>query len=188
MRLIKRYPNRKFYDSGGKTYVSLAGIASLVRAGEEIQVVDTRDGGDITTLVLSQILRQEEKRESFLSRSLLSTLIRRSSSGLRQLRNSFQASLHALRALEDEVHENIDRLVDRGEISLEDAQQLREELLARARHTQAALEGRILKEIETSLIRLRVPNQEDVEALNRQLRDIETKVDRLLSDPGVDRS
>lgn len=182
MRLIKKYPNRKFYDTGDKRYVSLRGIASLVRAGEEIQVIDTGAGSDITTLVLSQILREQEKRESFLPQSLLSNLIRRSTGGLNQLRNSFQASLHALRALEDEVQESLDTLVDRGEISLAEAQQLREELLARARNTQASLEQRILEEIEASLARLHLPTKSDLEVLDTKLEEVESKVDSLLSD------
>lgn len=182
MRLIKKYPNRKFYDTGDKRYVSLRGIASLVRDGEEIQVIDTGEGSDITTLVLSQILREQEKRESFLPQSLLSNLIRRSTGGLNQLRNSFQASLHALRTLEDEVQESLDTLVDRGEITLAEAQQLREELLARARNTQAALERKILKDIEASLIRLDLPTRPDLAVLDTKLEEVESKVNSLLSD------
>ena len=177
MRLIKRYPNRKLYDTGDKRYVCLDGIASLVRADEDIQVIDTKDGSDITTLVLSQILREQEKRQNFLPLSLLSNLIRRSSGGLNQLRNSFQASLHALRALEDEVQESLDTLVDRGEITLTEAQQLREELLARARNTQAALERKILKDIESSLIRLDLPTRPDLEGPSASGSDAEDRIE-----------
>ena len=182
MRLIRRYPNRKFYDTEDKRYVSLKDIASLVRGGEEIQVIDSKREDDITTLVLSQILREQEKRESFLPQALLTSLIRTSTGGLRQLGKSFQASLKGLQVLEDEVQENIDALAERGEISLAEAQQLREELSARARHTQATLDERILQEIEASLIRLGMPTESDLEGLNSQLEEIETKVDSLLSD------
>jgi len=182
LRLIKRYPNRKFYDTADKRYVSLKGIASLVRGGEEIQVIDRKSEEDITTLVLSQILREQERRESFLPQSLLTSLIRTSGEGLKQLRKSFQASLKALHVLENEVQENIDGLVQRGEISLAEAQELREELVARARHSQATQEQRIFKEIEASLIRLGVPAGSDLEQVRGKLEEIETKLDSLLSD------
>lgn len=182
MRLIKRYPNRKFYDTEDRQYVSLKGIVSLVSAGEEIQVMDNKSGEDITTLTLSQILREQEKRDSFLPQSLLTSLIRTSSGGLQRLRKSLQASLKALEVLEDEVQENIDALADRGEISLAEAQELREELLTRAQRSQATLEERISKEIEASLIRLRVPTRSDLEGLNSQLEQMESKIDSLISD------
>ena len=182
MHLIKRYPNRKFYDTEDKQYISLQGIASLVRAGEEIQVIDHKNGEDITTLILSQILREEERRDSFLPQSLLTSLIRASSGGLEKLKRSFQASLKALEVLEDEVQENIDALVNKGEISLAEAQELREELLTRARLSQATLEQRISKEIEASLVRLRIPTRSDLETLNSQLEQMEGKIDSLVSD------
>jgi len=181
LRLIKRYPNRKFYDTEDKRYVSLEDIALLVRAGDEIQVVDSKSGGDITTLALSQILRKQERKEGFLPQSLLTSLIRRGSGGLGQLTKSFQAALKALQVLEDEVQENIDGLVERGEISVAEAQELREDLLARARHNQAILEERIFREIESSLIRLGVPTASDLEGVKSHLDEIEAKVDSLLS-------
>jgi len=182
LRLIKKYPNRKFYDMEGKRYVALEDISSLVRAGEEIQVVDSKSGQDITTLVLSQILREQERRGSFLPQALLTALVRRGSGGLKQARKSFEASWKALQVLEDDVQEKLDALVERGEISQAEAQELREELLARARHSQTAMQERILKEIEASLLRLGVPSRSDVDGLNSQLAEIQSKVDSLLSD------
>ncbi len=181
MRLIKKYPNRKLYDTEDKRYVSLHGITSLVRAGEEIQVVDS-SGGDITTLVLSQILREQERRGSFVPKALLTALIQRGSGGLSQTRESFRASLKALEVLEDEVREHIDALAERGEISLAEAQELREELLARARDRQVSLEERILQDIEGSLTRLGMPTRSDLEGVSSRLGEVEAKVDSLLRD------
>ena len=60
--LIKKYANRKLYDTRTSQYVTLEGIADLVRAGHEIRVVDRDTGNDITQVVLSQIVLTEEKR------------------------------------------------------------------------------------------------------------------------------
>ena len=181
LRQIKKYANRKFYDTEEKRYVSLSHIASLVREGEDIQVMDNETGDDITGLVLSQILREQERQGDFLPQTLLTALVRRGTGGLKQLRGSLQASLKALEALEDEIQERVDVMAERGEITLTEAQELREELLARARQRQSSVEDSILEEIEDSLVRLGVPARSDVEGLHSQLGEIAVKVDALLS-------
>ena len=60
--LIKKYANRKLYDTRTSKYVTLDGIADLVRAGHDIRVMDRDTGNDITQVVLSQIVLTEEKR------------------------------------------------------------------------------------------------------------------------------
>jgi len=60
--LIKKYANRKLYDTRTSRYITLDQIAQLVRAGDEIKVVDRDNGGDLTQVTLSQIVLSEEKR------------------------------------------------------------------------------------------------------------------------------
>jgi len=60
--LIKKYANRKLYDTRTSSYVTLEGIAGLVRDGHEIKDVDRETGQDLTQVTLSQIVLSEEKR------------------------------------------------------------------------------------------------------------------------------
>jgi polyhydroxyalkanoate synthesis repressor PhaR len=60
--LIKKYANRKLYDTRTSRYITLEGIAQLVRDGHEITVVDRDNGNDLTHVTLSQIVLSEEKR------------------------------------------------------------------------------------------------------------------------------
>jgi len=60
--LIKKYANRKLYDTRTSRYITLEGIAALVRNGHEIKVVDRETGQDLTQVTLSQIVLSEEKR------------------------------------------------------------------------------------------------------------------------------
>jgi polyhydroxyalkanoate synthesis repressor PhaR len=60
--LIKKYANRKLYDTRTSHYVTLDEIAQLVRDGHDIRVVDRDTGNDITQVILSQIVLTEEKR------------------------------------------------------------------------------------------------------------------------------
>jgi len=59
--LIKKYANRKLYDTETSRYITLEGISRLVREGHDIQVVDRDSGRDLTPLILSQIVVSEEK-------------------------------------------------------------------------------------------------------------------------------
>jgi polyhydroxyalkanoate synthesis repressor PhaR len=60
--IIKKYANRKLYDTRTSSYITLEGIAGLVRDGHEIKVVDRETGQDLTQVTLSQIVLSEEKR------------------------------------------------------------------------------------------------------------------------------
>jgi polyhydroxyalkanoate synthesis repressor PhaR len=59
--LIKKYANRKLYDTRTSRYITLEGIAELVRNGYEIKVVDRDNGHDLTQVILSQIVLSQEK-------------------------------------------------------------------------------------------------------------------------------
>jgi polyhydroxyalkanoate synthesis repressor PhaR len=60
--LIKKYANRKLYDTRTSRYITLDGIADLVRDGHDIKVIDRDNGHDLTQVTLSQIVLTEEKR------------------------------------------------------------------------------------------------------------------------------
>jgi len=59
-RLIKKYPNRRLYDTKTSVYITLADVKKLVVDGEEFQVVDAKSGEDLTRSILLQIILEEE--------------------------------------------------------------------------------------------------------------------------------
>ncbi len=59
-RLIKKYPNRRLYDTKTSVYITLADVKKLVMGGEEFQVVDAKTGEDLTRSILLQIILEEE--------------------------------------------------------------------------------------------------------------------------------
>lgn len=61
-RVIKRYANRKLYDMSQSCYITHDEIASLVREGEEVRIIDNRTQEDLTSATLTQILLEEERR------------------------------------------------------------------------------------------------------------------------------
>jgi polyhydroxyalkanoate synthesis repressor PhaR len=76
-RIIKRYENRKLYDTEDRRYVSLDDIAGLVRRGVDVQVMDNATGDDITTQTLTQVIFEEGKKgRNPLSKDVLHDVIR----------------------------------------------------------------------------------------------------------------
>lgn len=63
-RIIKRYSNRKLYDTKGSRYVTLLQIAEMVRGGEEVQIIDNNTKDDLTEITLAQIIYEEQKAHS----------------------------------------------------------------------------------------------------------------------------
>jgi polyhydroxyalkanoate synthesis repressor PhaR len=63
-RIIKRYSNRKLYDTKDSRYVTLLQIAEMVRASEEVQIIDNNTKDDLTEITLAQIIYEEQKAHS----------------------------------------------------------------------------------------------------------------------------
>ncbi len=61
-KIIKRYQNRKLYDTDASCYVTLDEIAEMIQQGEEVAVVDNRNQKDITALTLTQIIFEKQKK------------------------------------------------------------------------------------------------------------------------------
>jgi polyhydroxyalkanoate synthesis repressor PhaR len=107
-RRIKRYDNRKLYDTEASEYVSLSDLASLVREGETVEVVDNGTGEDLTAQTLTQIILEEGRSgRQVIPSDLLHQLLRRSEealdTGLGQIRSTIddlmQGSLDRLKRL-----------------------------------------------------------------------------------------
>lgn len=110
--LIKRYANRKLYNTQTSRYITLKGIADLLEAGEDVRVIDNESGEDITSITLSQILVDTERSNRAVPGSLLSGLFQRGG---------------------DALYEALSRGVDDASERLEDFQRTMRRLL-RVRH------------------------------------------------------
>ncbi|MBM3747265.1 MAG: hypothetical protein FJW34_15865 [Acidobacteria bacterium] len=100
-RLIKRYDNRKLYDTEAKQYVSLEELAALVRQGDHIQVVDNSTGEDLTVQTLARIIMEEGRSgKARVSTEFLHDMVRWGgkvvSTSREQLEKMVQASIEKL--------------------------------------------------------------------------------------------
>src|SRR5437868_8636469 len=77
LRLIKKYPNRRLYDTKTSSYITLADVKQMVLKQEEFQVVDAKSNDDLTRQILLQIILEEESGGMpMFSSDVLSQMIR----------------------------------------------------------------------------------------------------------------
>ena len=178
--LIKRYPNRKLYDTDAKRYITLDSIAGLIRDGNDVEVRDHETGEDLTGITLSQIIFESEKKNSgYLPSALLANLIRAGGDTFDYMRRSVQASMGAVRNLEAEIDSRIDGLVKRGELAEDEARKLRAELSS-DRLAGLVDYSIIDNRIEAGLHRLNIPSRADVMRLQSQIQTLTSALDGLL--------
>ncbi|MEX0386680.1 polyhydroxyalkanoate synthesis repressor PhaR [Spiribacter onubensis] len=89
-RLIKKYPNRRLYDTAISSYVTLEDVKGLVLDGVDFQVTDAKTGADLTRTILLQIISEEEEGgEPIFSSELLAQIIRAYGGNMQSLLTSY---------------------------------------------------------------------------------------------------
>jgi polyhydroxyalkanoate synthesis repressor PhaR len=183
MVTIKRYPNRKLYNTEAKQYITLDGIADLVRNGEEIHVVDHASGEDLTALTLTQIiLEQEKKQGGLMTNSFLTGLIRTGGDRLSALQRSLPSPLQFWRQIDEEIKQRIQGLVQQGELSREEGKSLIEKLarqgMKRINDSRSVTED----ELEQMIRQRAIPSQDDIQRLNAQIEELTRKIESMASE------
>ena len=75
--LLKKYSNRRLYDTRNSCYVTLEDVSSMIRSGEKVRIQDAASGEDVTAFILTQIVLEAAKRKnSLLPESVLHMIIR----------------------------------------------------------------------------------------------------------------
>jgi polyhydroxyalkanoate synthesis repressor PhaR len=157
--VIKKYANRKLYDTFSRRYVTLEVIAELLRDGHEVRVVDRTTGEDITAVTLSQILLDLE----------------------RQRRGPAVEPL-----LVDAVRERGEQLIALVRASLALPRELRQRATDSLATTTQHLESRVDDVVVTGLHNLNIATAEEVLALGRRVEELTARVDALAA--AIDRS
>ena len=179
MRVIKRYSNRKLYDTETKQYITLEQIADFVRQGQEVQVLENTTGEDLTALTLSQIIHEQEKKQKgFLPRPVLNALVEAGGKPLSALRQRLESPLGFLRQVDIEIERRIEALVQGGELAEEHGRKLREQLINLTNFPRSLNWPRD-DEIERALQNQEIPNGDDVHQLIEQIEELTEKLSTL---------
>jgi len=175
MVVIKRYQNRKLYDLENKRYVTLDGIAKMIRFGKEVQVIDNASGEDITSTTLTQIIfEQERNQDGYLSNSFLTGLIRAGGDWLETFQRGLHSPQNFMRLIDEEIQIRIQALVQAGELATGEGEEMLEKLLSQTARLNER--HRLEERIQTWLEGHRAPTREDIRALQYRLEELETQL------------
>src|SRR5881227_2412847 len=111
-RLIKKYPNRRLYDTKTSSYITLADVKQMVLKQEDFQVIDAKSGEDLTRQILLQIILEEESGGvPMFSSDLLAQLIRFYGHAMQGLMGTYlEKNIRAFRDIQNTLQEQSQRM------------------------------------------------------------------------------
>lgn len=175
--IIKRYQNRKLYNTKSKHYITLEEIEELIKDQEEVKVIDNQTGNDITAITLSQIIFEVEKnRSGFLPHTLLLSLVQSSGKRIDEIRRNVFDSLNLAHHFDNEIERRVNKLISDGQINEEEGNKLLEKLLS-VSFPQEDLRENIEARITELLRAGQIPTKSDLQALIQKIEDLTKRVD-----------
>lgn len=181
--IIKRYPNRKLYDTEAKRYITLDGIAELIKNGQEVQVIDHTTDEDLTAVTLTQIIfEQEKKKGGFLPKSVLTGLVQAGGDTVNTLRRTLSSPLGLLRQVDEEIERRVQHLVNRGELAAEEGVRLRDNLLDAGQQAIDDGETAVENRLQGVLSRTGIPTRDEYDRLVNQIDELTSKLNELTND------
>jgi polyhydroxyalkanoate synthesis repressor PhaR len=182
MPLIKRYANRKLYDTESKRYITLDGIAEMIRQQQDVKVIDHETGEDITALTQAQIIfEQERKLRSGIPHTVFTNLIQTGSDTFSQVWHALIPPDEWKKAVDIEIEQRVQALLQHNKVTDDDGVHMLDLLLTTPeappeppKTERPAPLGGLEK-----LIKQRGPTQEQLEQLTKQVEALSAEVERL---------
>jgi polyhydroxyalkanoate synthesis repressor PhaR len=181
--IIKKYINRKLYDTKEKKYVNLSEISRLIREGIDLKVIDNHSKEDITSLVLAQIIVEQEKTKKIMLPSLLSPLrlLKRGGDSMINLtKKMFLAGIGTLSLTKEKADKIADDLIKRGELSKSESKDFVLDLLDMAEKEKDKIIEKIKPDIEKELEKMNFASQKSVADLDKKIDSLENKINQLI--------
>jgi polyhydroxyalkanoate synthesis repressor PhaR len=186
---IKKYANRRLYNTGTSTYVTLEDLAAMVKNGEDFVVYDAKTGEEITRSVLTQIIFEQENKEgqNLLPIAFLRQLIRFYGDSMQMLVPRYlEVSIDSLTREQEKFRQQMAQAFGVGAFtSLEEQVRRNMEMFERAFAMFAPFARRESGSGEATTEAEKAPSKAgDIDDLKRQLDDMKQKVDRLTDKGG----
>jgi polyhydroxyalkanoate synthesis repressor PhaR len=177
-KIIKRYTNRKLYDTVESRYVTLEEIAEMVKAGTEVRIVDNRTKEDLTSVTLAQIIFEEEKKTSKMSLRTLKDLIRHGGERAVQIVGDTQAELLGrVEAVRQAAEHRVQTLIKTGLQTGDRAK----EMVAASQEAVSQFQRRVDERVRTALDGMSSLSdlRRDISELSERIAELEKKLQGL---------
>jgi polyhydroxyalkanoate synthesis repressor PhaR len=179
---IKKYANRRLYNTGTSTYVTLEDLAALVKSGEDFVVYDAKTGEDITRSVLAQIIFEQENKEgqNLLPITFLRQLIRFYGDSMQMLVPRFlEASIESLTREQEKFRHQMAQAFGGGFGPLEDQVRRNMEMFQRAFSMFPGFGATAAGSSSSGEAEKAQRPSGEIDDLKRQLSEMQKRLDRL---------
>lgn len=173
--IIKKYANRRLYDTDSSSYITLDHLSAMTRAGRDFKVVDARTGDDITHNVLTQIIMEEETRgTTMLPVSFLRQLIAMYGDQMQAMVPHYlEASMESFRRNQEQFRNALSGMMEGSQNPFE----------AMARQNMAMMKAATEMWTRPAAGGEAKPQPADeMQALKAQLAELQAKIDRMVKD------
>ena len=183
IRIIKRYKNRRLYDSEEKKTIKLEDLAKLVKEDVDFKVIDSRTKKDVTLSVLTKVLSEsvtEDKRNLKQPSKLIRLLIARGGEiTVDFFKKSLLFGLGVFDLTKEKAEKLVDEMVKRGEMSQSDKAKAVTELLKGHEERMKKLKTKIDERVEKITEKVRGKEKDELAKLHKKLDDLTKVVEKL---------
>jgi polyhydroxyalkanoate synthesis repressor PhaR len=186
--IIKRYRNRKLYNTQSKRYITLEEIEQIIKEQEEIKVIDNDSGNDITATTLTQIIFDLEKNKTgVLPVDLLFSLIQSGGKRINEIRRNIFTSVNFAHHFDIELERRVTLLIENDELSKTDGNRLLGKLLS-----IGFKQGSLIENVEGKVVEFlkdrEIPTRDDYRTLMNRIDTLSKKLEELSVNEGKEKA
>ncbi len=181
MRTIKRYSNRKLYDTETRQYVTLNDLGEMLHHGIELIVLDNETGEDITNATLAKVLVRHEaqKTETFGLGSIKGLVAKGSDSIVGYLQQRIKEGADIASSIEGEIRKQIRKIIEKGEMTEDDAGAFLRVVQKRLNSTRSDVETALDGQYKSLLGKLNLASKEDIKSISSTLEQVKVELQSL---------
>lgn len=181
MHLIKKYANRKLYDTTDKRYLTMDRLSELIKSGEEVSIVDNETGDDLTSSIVSQLLaREDSDTDKAVPSRVLMQMLRKGRGTLFGYGKKYVSLWQsALTLSKDEIEKLVNSLVHDKEISESEGNNLKNEILGYANNLKSWIIDSIDQRVSEGLKVMNLSSKDQVNELSKRVDELTRKVKEL---------
>jgi polyhydroxyalkanoate synthesis repressor PhaR len=186
-KVIKRYTNRKLYDTVESRYVTLDEIAQMIKGGAEVKIIDNRTKEDLTSVTLAQIIFEEEKKRSQMPLGVLREIIRHGGEAVAgfyqekagSLAGKVVQSVSELKSKTDSLREDLEQKV-RGVTGIfRKGEESAKEAVAAGAQAVDDLRGKVDTAVKQAIETVGPMAAAEMDRLQKRIQELEKKIEQL---------
>ncbi len=181
MRKIKKYANRKLYDTTDKKYISMDRLSKLIKEGEEVTIEDNETGNDITASVVSQLLAREKKEDANdVPSGVLIQLLRKGGGTVVNYAKKYTGLWQsAITMAEDEIDKLVNLLIKDKELSESEGSKLKKEMKGYADNFKDWIGEKIDQRVNEVLGLMNLATKDQVVTITEKIESLTKEVEKL---------